>query len=177
MSTTLCIVCPGRAVRHQDKRHSEGALLHLNDDDVKQLTEMGFVSVASSQAAPATSTTPETVSLAVANFAHALVNGQVPEVAVWTPEASASVSLTPPTVSSDIDNVATASTNGLPSENQAEAPTSTSRTDGAQVDVPASATSTTTLSPAVDDQAKGHGEKQETATAKTVAAKKTSRRR
>ena len=177
MSTIQCIVCPGRAVRHEGKRHSEGALLHLNEDDVKQLTEIGFVSVVSSQAAPATSTTPETVSLAVANFAHALVNGQVPEVAVWTPEASASASLTPPTASLAIDNFATALTNGLPSENQAEAPTSTSRTDGAQVDVPASATSTPTLSPAVDDQAKGQGDKKETATNKTVVAKKTSRRR
>lgn len=45
MSTTLCIVNPGRAVRHDRKRHTEGALLNLDAIDVEFLVACGDVSI------------------------------------------------------------------------------------------------------------------------------------
>jgi len=45
MSKTACIVNPGRAVRHDRKRHTEGAILHLDDIDVDALVALGDVSI------------------------------------------------------------------------------------------------------------------------------------
>ena len=77
MSKTACIVNPGRAVRHEGKRHAEGAVLHLDQADVKQLTENGFVSIWTPPAAPASSATAEAVNQGIDNFAQALADGQI----------------------------------------------------------------------------------------------------
>lgn len=77
MSKTACIVNPGRAVRHEGKRHVEGAVLHLDQADVKQLTENGFVSIWTPPAAPAGTETAETGRLAIDNFVQALADGQL----------------------------------------------------------------------------------------------------
>lgn len=77
MSKTACIVNPGRAVRHEGKRHAEGAVLHLDQADVKQLTENGFVSIWTPPAAPAGTETAEAGRQAIENFVQALADGQL----------------------------------------------------------------------------------------------------
>lgn len=54
---TRCIVNPGRSVRFEGKRHTEGAVLMLGQQDVRQLTEMGVVRVAEPEADPQAMTT------------------------------------------------------------------------------------------------------------------------
>lgn len=79
MSKTACIVNPGRAVRHEGKRHAEGAVLRLDQVDVKQLTENGFVSIWTPSSAPLGTDTAETGRQAIDNFVQALADGHVTE--------------------------------------------------------------------------------------------------
>lgn len=79
MSKTACIVNPGRAVRHEGKRHAEGAVLHLDQADVKQLTANGFVSIWAPEQAPPASGPTDAIREGIDNFLQALTDGQVTE--------------------------------------------------------------------------------------------------
>lgn len=79
MSKTACIVNPGRAVRHEGKRHAEGAVLRLDQADVKQLTANGFVSIWTPEQASPASGPADDVRQAIDNFVQALTDGQISE--------------------------------------------------------------------------------------------------